>query len=68
MEQVNMSGTKLEQQSKKKRKKREQRKAKLPKLDTYFVRRPGDEPDFFVASDSGPLKLPAQPGSQDNYR
>lgn len=35
---------------------------------THFVRRPGDEPDFFVGSDSGPPKLPAQPGSQVNYR
>ena len=49
----------------KEKEKREQGKAKLQKVDTYFVRRPGDEPDSFVGS---PPKLPAQPGSQVNDR
>ena len=66
-----MSGTYKHKSGAAKRKekeKREQGKAKLQKVDTYFVRRPGDEPDFFVGSDSGPPKLPAQPGSQVNDR
>lgn len=47
--------------------KREQEKAKLQKLDTYVVHCAGDEPDFFVGSDSGPPKLPGQLGNQVNY-
>uniref|UniRef100_A0A3B4ZPX6 DUF4371 domain-containing protein n=1 Tax=Stegastes partitus TaxID=144197 RepID=A0A3B4ZPX6_9TELE len=43
-------------------------KAKSQKLDTDFVHRPGHEPDFFVGSDSGPPKLPAERWSQVNSR
>ncbi len=44
--------------------KREQEKAKLKRLDTYFVRPPRDEPDIVVGSDSGRPIVPAQSGSQ----
>lgn len=67
----NMSGTYRHKSGATKRKekeKREQEKTKLAKLDTYFVRRSGDEPDFVHGSDSGPPKPPAPPGSQDNGR
>lgn len=63
-----MSGSSYKHKSgaakRKEKEKREQDKAKLQKLDTYFVRPPGDEPDIVFGRDSSPPKQPAQSGSQ----
>lgn len=47
---INISGA----AKRKEKEKREQGKAKLQKLDTVHL--PGDEPNFFVGSDSAPPK------------
>lgn len=67
-----MSGTSYKHKSgatkRKEKEKRDQGNAKLPKLDTYFVRRHGDKAGFFVGSDPGPPKIPGQPESQVDLR